>query len=268
MPGKGAARSRSTPRERPATSFGSPSNNTFAFSKSSMGGPSGSPRVGTPTGPRKLTSLNLASVSSSSSPLSSPHECSARFHHGEEKCICGICTCGKHKCPVQNKTSIFYGGDSSFATTHGDTFINHDTRHYAQRATRGQQVYAPGERFEHTTTHQADFPWHAHERPSSSLRSTMERSTPALLHSSPELRMDLSTTYGSQFVEHSMPAKSAKPAHGTYSYGSPREFLTTKQIDYNGLQPHRCPATVLPTRPASARSGHVKYNMDLTGTWR
>jgi hypothetical protein len=225
--------------------------------------------MGSPSGPRKMAALNLSpALKSSSGSLSSPHECSARFHNSDEKCICGICTCGKHKCPVQNKTAISYGGDSTFNTTHGDSFTGHDPRHYAQKASRGQQVYTPGERFEHTTTHQNDFPWHEHERerPSSSLRSTMERSTP--MHYNPELRMDLSTTYGSQFVEHSMPAKSAKPSQSTYSYGSPREFLTTKQSDYVGMQPHRCPASVLPSRPASARSGHVKYNMDLTGTWR
>jgi len=275
MPGKGAARSRSSPRERPSSAANA-SPNPFAFTKSSFGGPSGgSPRVGTPTGPRKVTALNLSSSNlNSGSPRCSPYhspECSARLNNGAEKCICGICTCGQHKCPTQQKTNIFYGGDSSFDTTHSDAFVNHDTRHYATKATKGPQVYVPGERFEALTTHQEDFLWHERERPSSALRSNsrmgMERSTP-FHHSAPEIKMDLSTTYGAQFVEHSIPTKSAKPAQATYTYGSPREFRTTKQVDYNGVQPSRCPASVLPSRLPSARTGHVKYNMDLTGTWR
>jgi hypothetical protein len=276
MPGKGATRSSSTPRERPASASARPSSASGArdaFSRSL--------NTNTNTGTRDTFSRSLNAGSPSSSRPSTAldlsrtrGDCDADSFSssGHEKCVCGICTCGRHKCPVQPKTSISYGGDSHFCTTHGDSFVNHDTTHYMPtRSTRGSSVYVPGERFEHTTTHQAHYPWH--ERPSSSLstRSTMERATPALLQHTgfgPDVRMDLTTSYGSHFVEHQVPTKSMKPPQASYSYGSPREFLTTKQTDFNGLQPPRCPASVLPSRPCSARSGHVKYTMDFTGTWR
>jgi hypothetical protein len=279
MPGKGAARSRSTPRERPGSASMRPQSpfGGESFSRSlayagerspSRAGERSPSRSGTPPagGQRRLSSLSLSGTSGL-------NDCSLNSTYGQERCICGICTCGRHKCPVQSKTAISYGsygGDSHFCTTHGDAFVNHDSNHYApQRATRAQQIYSPGERFDHTTTHQDTFLWHERERPSSAMREHMERSTrPTSLHGhGSDARMDLTTSYGSHFVEHPIPSKSMKPSQASYAYGSPREFLTTKQLDYSGLQHARCPATVLPARPGSARSGHVKYNMDLSGTW-
>lgn len=275
MPGKGSMRSRSTPRERPMSASARPASAggaRDAFSRSlhagagdaysDAGSRDNSPRIGTPTGPRKMNTLDLSSSSGAFN--------SSLSHAGHEKCVCGICTCGRHRCPQQPKTSISYGGDSHFGTTHSDAFVNHDPNNYMPTRSTRSSTYVPGERFEHTTTHQSDFPWHERS-PTQSMRSTMERTTPSLLRHTglgPDVRMDLTTSYGSHFVEHPTQTKSMKPAQASYSYGSPREFSTTKQLDYNGLQPPRCPATVLPSRPASARSGHVKYNMDLTGTWR
>lgn len=286
MPGKGAARSKSLPRERPPTGgvFGSPTQNQFQHAHftpragtARAGTPprqtprgetprGGTPRAGTPRSPSPGMRLDLSGTLGSTS--------------GQEKCICSICVCGKHHCPAQNKTEIFYDGHSPnpFATTSGD-YKNHDTKHYQLSRMRPspRHVYSPSnERFEHTSTAQSSFVWH--ERPSSALRSspTMERSikpgaSPTLLStsllSSPDARMDLTTSYGSTFVQHPIPTKSARPPTESYSYGSPRDLRSTHQNDFAGKQPPRCPATQLPARPASARSGHVKYQLDLSGTW-
>jgi hypothetical protein len=127
-------RSRSTPRERPASASMRPQSAgstcaAEAFSRSlrpdvacTGGSCAGSPRVGTPTGPRKLSTLNLSGTNGSFggslsyppslpflfsfSPCSLPFSLSSLFRfsisvtktrtYGEEKCICGICTCGRH----------------------------------------------------------------------------------------------------------------------------------------------------------------------------
>jgi len=277
MPGKGATRSKSAPRARPQSSGARPqttesecsvhsarSNHSQCSVHSHEGGLRG---LGAGS---KVGKLNLGGTSGSFSK-------SALSTSGPEKCICSICTCGKHNCPVQSKTDIFYGGDGQnpFTTTHGD-YKSHGTHHYHAGLMRStpQNEYSPGDnRFDHTTTAQDTYTWH---RPSSSLRagSRMEkgvRSPSPMLHSSiltsPDAPMDLTTSYGANFVEHPIPSKSAKPSQATYSYGSPRDLRSTHQNDFAGKQNARCPASILPNRQASARSGHVKYTLDFTGTW-
>jgi len=274
MPGKGAMRSKSLPRERPPSpmAFGSPTHshapahNGHSHATPRGGTPragtprTGSPRAGTPRSPSPgVSRLNLDSALGSTS--------------GQEKCICAICICGKHHCPAQAKTEIFYDGHSDPLSTTSADYKSHDTRHYTLSRMRPspRHVYSPsGDRFDHTTTSQDSYLWH--ERPSST--SKMERSikgSPTLLSSSilssPDARMDLTTSYGSNFVQHPIPQKAARPSADSYSYGSPREHRSTHQHDFSGKQPPRCPAIQLPARPASARSGHVKYNLDLSGTW-
>lgn len=279
MPGKGAtARSRSAPRARPKSAsrpqtsendcsvHSARSHNSQCSVHSgdgglrTLGGGSGSLRVG---------KLNLSGTSGPGFATKSAFSSS-----GQEKCICGICTCGKHNCPVPNKTEIFYGdGHHPLTTTHGD-YKSHDPQHYAAGLTRStpQNAYRPGDdRFDHETTAQSTYTWH---RPSSALRagSRMEkgvRSPSPMLHSNifHDSPMDLTTSYGANFVEHPIPSKSAKPSQATYSYGSPRDLSTTHQNDFAGKQNPRCPATILPARQASARSGHVKYTLDFAGTW-
>jgi hypothetical protein len=68
MPGKGGMRSRSTPRERPQSPSAGDTHahaHAHAFSRSSPQdcAAAGSPRVGTPTGPRKLSTLKLSGTS-------------------------------------------------------------------------------------------------------------------------------------------------------------------------------------------------------------
>jgi hypothetical protein len=283
MPGKGAAaRSKSLPRERPPSPRGNfgPTHNHFEhahFTPRAAGTPretprgesprGGTPRAGTPRAPSP--GVRRLDLSGTLGPPSSRGE----------KCICSICNCGRHHCPAQSKSEIFYDGDAPhpFATTSSD-YKKHDTKQYSLSRMRPspRHVYTPSnERFEHTTTAQSSFVWH--ERPSSAARSPagMERSikpggSPTLLSSSfnsPDARMDLTTSYGATFVEHAIPTKSARPPTEAYSYGSPRELRSTNQLDFAGKQPPRCPATILPARPASARSGHVKYHLDMGGTW-
>lgn len=255
-------RSKSSPRERPPSPGRRPSSADSHHGHSHSA--RASPRPSTPTRPPSVSQLNLSGTSFGRS-----------LATGSEKCICGICTCGKHHCPVQQKTELFYDGEGAtpFSTTKSD-FKDHGFRSYQLGLMRPspRHIYSPSnDRFDHSTTNQSTYTWHdtkSHRSPG------MERSIRApspLLHSSllssPDARMDCTTSYGSSFVEHAIPQRSMRPASASYSYGSPRDLYTTNQLDFTGKQHPRCPATVLPSRPASARSGHVKYNIDLGGTW-
>lgn len=269
MPGKGGLRSKSTPRERPSGARpGSASRQSPA--SPGMRPPSASRERASPVrrhspsvcsvhdSPRDAPFVNRLNMSGTGGGIST---------FGQEKCVCSICTCGRHHCPVQPKTQISFGDSGPHSTTSMD-YANHDPRHYKLGMMRPsqQRAYSPSlDRFDHATTHQAAYTWND---PSP---NRMERSVPpTLVHTSihtPDSRMDLTTMYKSNFVEHSIPSRSMRPATPVYEYGSPRDLSTTHQNDYLGKQHQRCPATVLPARPASARSGHVKYNLDNTGTW-
>jgi len=229
---------------------------------------------------------------------------------GDQKCICNICTCGQHHCPKRHQPSsapfdgrtsygtTFKGHDTSnfperaaapkslytgikvpashFATTHATHFVGHDTNHYLQphndnmlKSTRPMRE-PPRERFDHTTSHRSDYPWHGTDS-MAALEGTRSPS-PSLLHTSlgsATGTMNLDTSYASHYVGHTgRPSSPARQPSTDYTYGAPRDFGTTNRSHFTGKQNMRCPAQTLPARPASSGSGHVKYRMDLgTGTW-
>jgi len=258
MPGKGAA-NRNKVRTPNSTPRASPRPH-------SAGSARASPRPassGSLSGYFPVSKLDLSGTNNHSG-LSTPHS-------GKEVCICKICTCGKHNCPVQAKTDIFFGdgGGLGLSTTQGD-YMQHDSKHYQAGLTRACPThgYSPSRiRFDGTTTHQASYPWHD---PSISL----ERSSPSPMHKAhtrihdPDTAMDLTTSYASNYVQHAIPQRAAAPTPQSYSYGPPRAMKSSHQLDFTGKQPPPCPAMGLPARPASHRSGHTKYTQDFNGTWQ
>jgi hypothetical protein len=258
---------------------------------------------------------------------------------GNDKCVCLICTCGKHHCPpkhvpnaapLETTTSYtntfkehgpgdypervkpqqhFFGvraGPGHFDTTHKQTFVPHEEEHHKailrekmERAAPRRKIEPP-EKFEHTSMHRASYPWHNPDPPipvrpltAGALNSgpfyglttakdhfqewsgadafSRSREPATLRHSPspfPDAPIEFGTSYGSNFVQHQIPQKSSSRPRETYSYGSPRNHLTTHQLEFSGRQNPTCPVQGLPPRPASARTGHVRYQLDATGTWR
>jgi len=159
---------------------------------------------------------------------------------------------------------------------------------------------APPEKFEHTSMQRADYPWHDvgpnypvrpltagvvnggqfyglttskdHYQGWEGSPDVYARREPATLRHSPspfpDAAIEFDTSYGSHFVQHQVPERAAGRPKAEYNYGGPRSFSTTHQTEFAGKQNPLCPVVGLPPRPASARTGHVKYQLDYTGTWR
>jgi len=255
-----------------------------------------------------------------------------------EKCICHICTCGKHRCPVRHTPNTakldattsyantfkehspdFYPArvapnpnlylqtkttPGHFDTTHKAAFIAPEPEHHKVIHQQKMERAAPrrkttdNEKFDHTTTLRADYPWHdvappLRARPVNDTAPgggkfygtttamehfqawdpTASRSPSVNRNSSmspfpDEGPMDFNTSYKNNFVEHGVERSRPFKPNNSYSYGSPRDFNTSHKADFAGKQNPLCPAVELPPRPASARTGHVRYQMDLSGSWR
>lgn len=260
---------------------------------------------------------------------------------GTEKCVCFICTCGKHHCPPAYRTnttpldaSTHYSDtykahevgcypervkvSSTYVGTrappgHFDTTnkahyeapeVKHHTQNFSEkmeRSTRANHKPAARETFDHTSIQRQDYPWHNPSptmpiRPSVAspisagpfMGMTTSKDTYQGWKPGPEAYerashagrnathtpfandpTDFSTSYSGQYVEHVVPEKAAPKQKATYSYGSPRtgQFQTSTKLSYTGEQNPVCPAHKLQPRPPSASTGHVKYRLDLAGTW-
>lgn len=261
---------------------------------------------------------------------------------GAEKCVCFICTCGKHHCPPAFRpnptpldanthysdtykahetgcypervvvSSTYVGTRSApghFDTTHKANYVAPEVKHHSQnfsekmeRSTRANMKQpAAREVFDHTSVQRQDYPWHS-PSPAMPIRPSAEspisagpfygvtttkdtyqgwKPTPdAYQRTSNAGRnsahtpfsndaVEFNTSYSGQFVEHAMPQRSAPKPKAAYSYGTPRtgQFQTSNQLNFTGQQNPVCPAHKLPPRPPSASTGHVKYRLDLAGTW-
>jgi len=205
-------------------------------------------------------------------------------------------------------TATFVGTQAApghFDTTHKANYIAPEAAHHEknfqdkmERSMRPKAGSAP-EKFDHTSVQRQDYPWHnssptlpviptaspLSSGPFYGLTTSQEhypgwdpnsdayqRTSPSIRNSShnpfPDAAMEFGTSYGSNYPAHKLPEKAAPKPKATYSYGSPRCHKSQHQADFDGKQNPMCPVYSLPIRPASSRSGHVKYRMDTTGAWR
>ncbi|KAJ7311058.1 hypothetical protein JRQ81_006656 [Phrynocephalus forsythii] len=140
------------------------------------------------------------------------------------RCLCQICTCGRHHCP-RSLTKIYdHGGETSLMTEYVDKFPLYGNVPPAQSFKPKQEYKSHGGKMEGITTFKSDYlPYDVSSRPV----RVQEEYKPAAGE------IDLGTTYRRDYNAHQVqPVILVKPVERSYARGGKMNTIPTYQADY------------------------------------
>eukprot|EP00118_Oscarella_pearsei_P018536 m.190211 g.190211 ORF g.190211 m.190211 type:complete len:228 (+) comp39430_c0_seq61:2066-2749(+) len=140
-----------------------------------------------------------------------------------KKCICEICTCGRHRCPHRPVAKIRKGSSACLLSEYKQTF----THFPAKPRESFKPAYKPIERsgtLETKTTHRNDYVPHPLQA-----KSTQ----PVVTYAQPEKPMETQTEYAREFPEKQPEVRSPKKViYVSHPEAAPFDGTTTQRHDF------------------------------------